>query len=89
MADQADLFVMYRWLLATVCTVYAVVCIARSLWQWLIYFAQSRPQVVLGHYAGALLLRTRVQRFGWDFVQIAGLLAILGYVVYLHHRVAM
>ena len=84
MDGDVDLFEVYRWLVALVCTVYATVCTVQSVWRWLVYFGQTRETKVLGHYAGALLLRARVQRHVWELGQIVVLVAVLGYVVYLH-----
>ena len=84
-AWELDLFVTFRWLLATVCTVYAAVCICRSLWGWLMYFGSSRQTLVLGRYTAVLLLRLKIRRFAGELLQIAVLLILLGLVVYLHH----
>ena len=80
-----DLFVTFRWMLATVCTVYAAVCIWRSLWGWLNYFSSSRQTAVLGRYTAVLLLRLKIRRFAGELLQIAVLLLVLGLVVSLHH----
>ena len=84
MEPEPDLFVMYRWLLVIVCTVYTLLCLGQTLFGWLLYFGQSRRTQVLGHYAFVLLLRTRFRRFSRDLWEIGALLAILGVVVYLH-----
>ena len=84
MAGDGELFVLYRWLLAIVGAVYTVVQTGRSLWRWLGYFGSSRRTAVLGRYTGLLLLRVRLRRLAWDLGQIAVLLAVLGYVIYLH-----
>lgn len=89
MLGDTELFVMYRWILAGVCTVYTMVCVGQSLWRWLDYFGSSRRTMVLGRYAGVLMLRLRLRRFGWELGQIAVLLAILCYVVYLHRSVSV
>ena len=84
MGDDIDLFVLYRWLLATVCAVYTAVRTWQSLWRWLGYFGSSRHRAVMGHYAGVLLLRIRLRRLTWELCQIGVLLAALVYVIYLH-----
>ncbi len=88
MVGDVDLFVLYRWLLAIVCTVYTVVRTGQSLWRWVDFFGSSRRTAVLGHYTGVLLLQVRVRRFAWDLCQIAVLVAVLGYVVHLHRTLS-
>ena len=60
MVGDIDIFVLYRWALATVCGIYAAVRIWQSLWSWLSYFSQSHRRAVLGRYVGVLLLRLRL-----------------------------
>lgn len=84
MLADYDLFVMFRWSLATVCTIYAVVVTIRSLWGWLGWFAGSRETAVIGRYTLVLLLRLRLRRFGWELFQIVTLLVLFTGVVYLH-----
>ena len=84
MPGDGDLFVLYRWMLAGVCTIYTIVCIGQSLLRWLDFFSTSRQTVLLGRYAGLLLLRVRLRRLAWDLAQIVALLAVLACVVYLH-----
>lgn len=84
-AWELDLFVTFRWMLATVCTVYAGVCIWQSLWGWLNYFNSSRQTAVLGRYTAVLLLRLKIRRFAVELFQIAVLLAVLSLMLYLHH----
>jgi hypothetical protein len=81
---EMDLFLIYRWGLSLVIGVYTVLVTARVVRRWLAWFTTPGPEGVVGRYAGALLLRTRVRRLGWDFVQIAGLLAVLAGIIYLH-----
>ncbi|MBP7935719.1 MAG: hypothetical protein KA354_13815 [Phycisphaerae bacterium] len=83
--DEFDLFVWFRWLLATVCTVYAVVVTGRSLWGWLAYFGSSRQTAILGRYTLVLLLRMRSARFAGELLQIAVLSAMLLALVCMHH----
>jgi hypothetical protein len=84
MPGDVDLFVLYRWFLATVCLIYAMVRLGYSLGQWLSYFGRSRRTTVLGHYVGVMLLRVRMKRYVWDLCQIGLLLAVLGYIIYAH-----
>jgi hypothetical protein len=79
-----ELFELYRWALAIVCTVYAAIRIGQTLAGWLRYFGSGRHTMVLGRYAGILLLRLQIRRFAWDLGQIGALLAVLGGVLYLH-----
>jgi hypothetical protein len=83
--DDFDLFFWFRWLLATVCTVYAVVVTGRSLWGWLTYFGSSRQTAILGRYTLVLLLRMKSTRFAGELLQIAALSVILLALVYMHH----
>jgi hypothetical protein len=82
-----DLFQMYRWLLALVCTVYAAVVTVRSLGSWLAYFRESRQTAVLGRYTLVLLLRMRLRRFGGELIQIGLLLVVLIGLIYAHRGV--
>ena len=84
MGPDLDLFETFRWLLAVVCTVYAVVVTARSLVGWWEYFRSSRETAILGRYTLVLLLRTRLRRFAGELVQIAVLTAFLVLLLYAH-----
>ena len=55
MIPEFDLFVVFRWGLATVCTVYSVIRIWQTLWSWLDYFASSRKTAVVGQYVAVQL----------------------------------
>ena len=87
MLADLDLFDLFRWTLGMVCTIYALVCTARTLWGWLVYFGSSRQTMVMGRYAAVLLLRIRVRRFAGELIQIALLLVVFGCLVYLHRLV--
>ncbi len=87
MIAELDLFVLYRWMLALICMVYAAVVTWRSLSHWLAYFHESRQSAVLGRYTIVLLLRTRWRRFVSEFVQITALLVALALLIYAHHGV--
>ncbi len=87
MSAEFDLFFTFRWLLATVCSVYAAVVIGRSWAGWLAYFHSGRRTAVLGRYAMVLMLRLRIRRFSWELLQIVGLLVILAWLVYIHRWV--
>ena len=87
MTAEFDLFFVFRWILVTVCTIYAAAQVGQSLWRWLDYFAGSRRTAVLGHYVMVQLLRLRLRRFGFELLQIVVLLVVLGCLVY-GHRLA-
>lgn len=80
-----DLFITFRWILATACSIYAGVCIWRSLWGWLVYFGSSRQTAVLGRYTMVLLLRLKLRRFAGELFQIAALTVVLCILLRLHH----
>ena len=81
---DSDLFFIFRWWLAIVCTVYTIVVTWRSLWSWLLYFHSSRKTAVLGRYTLVLLLRLRIRRFAGELGQIVLLLSALVCLIYLH-----
>lgn len=87
MIVEMDLFMLYRWLLAIVCAVYATVVTWRSLASWLGYFRESRRTAVLGRYTLVLLLRTRWRRFVGELAQIVALLAVLVVLLFAHRGV--
>ena len=84
MGGDLDLFEMFRWLLAVVCSVYTVVVTWRSLAGWLDYFQTSRETAVLGRYTLVLLLRMRFRRFAGELVQIVALTVVLVLLLYAH-----
>lgn len=80
-----DLFELYRLLLTTVCTIYALVITARSVWRWMEYLsAPDKMTSVMRRYAVASLLRLRLRRFTWEFAQIAFWLIAFVVVLDLH-----
>jgi hypothetical protein len=82
-----DFFDTFRWLLAIVCTVYAVIVTWNWLWCYLQWFGSSRELKRVGSYAAVLLLRTRIWRFGLELLQIAALTVLFFYIVYLHQLI--
>lgn len=86
MLADLELFVTFRWTLATVCTIYAIVVTVKSLWDWLVWFSSSRETAVLGRYTLVLLLRLRLRQFGWEICQILGLVILFMGLVYLHQH---
>ena len=81
-----DLFQIFRWLLATICTVYTLVYSWQTLIGWLNYFNSSRYGMMMGRYTAILLLRIRFRRFAWDLLHIVALVGLFFYIVYLHHH---
>ena len=86
MLERVDLFVLFRWVLVTVTTVYTVLRLIQALHRSLAFFSRSRQTEILGHYAAVLLLRSRVRLLAWDLAQIAVLTGILSFLVYCHLR---
>lgn len=84
MQAEVDFFVLYRWSVATVCTIYTLVVMVRAVLRWLAWSGSSRQAAMVGRYTSVLLLRTRLRQFGWDLCQIAVLLVLLGVAIYLH-----
>ncbi len=85
MIADLQLFELFRWQLAVICTIYAGVVTWQSLWSWLTWFNTSRPAAAVGRYAGLLLLRIRMRPFLWELLQIAVLIALFGYIVHWNH----
>ncbi len=79
-----SLFELFRWLLAIVCTVYAIIVTGQWLYSWLQYFGLSRQTALLGRYATVLLVRIRLRRFVLELLQIGTLIALFFYIVHLH-----
>lgn len=80
-----DFFDWWRWLLAIVCTVYAIVITARSLWDWIVYFAApDRATTLMKKYTIVHLLRLRVRTFLEELGQIAFWGCALVILLYLH-----
>lgn len=84
MLGDLEVFATFRWLLAIVCTVYAIIVTLQTLRSWLIYFMSSRRYQILGRYTLALLLGVRARQFAAELLQIGGLLAALLLLVYAH-----
>jgi hypothetical protein len=85
MLPEFDLFAIFRWTLATMCTVYVVVVTINSLVSWLRYFATTRYTAVMGRYTYVLLLRIRIRRFASDLIQIVFLVVVFAAIVYAHY----
>lgn len=87
MLPELDIFDTYRWLLATVCTIYVTVISWQTLVGWLEFFASSRYANVAGHYTLVLLLRVKIRRFAWELMQIVGLCILFCILIYWHHLI--
>ena len=80
-----DLFELWRLVLGTACTIYALVVTIRSLWGWVLYFSgMDRSVSMARQYLIVQLLRLRVRRFAGELLQIAFWAAALIYVLRLH-----
>lgn len=81
-----DLFELWRLLLGTVCTIYAIVVTARSLWGWVEYLSGSdRTKSMMRKYVIVQLLRLHLRPFAWELAQI-GFWALLFLVILYGHR---
>ena len=82
-----DPFEVWRFLLGTLCTVYAAVVTGRSLWRWFVYLsAPDRATSFMRQYIVVQLLRLRAQRFAWELGRITFWLAALAVVLDLHRK---
>lgn len=80
-----SIFDVYRRLLVIVVGTYVLVRTASYIWRWQAYGASgNRTEMFLRRYVVTLLLRTRVHRFWLEFLQIAALIAVLGYLLHMH-----
>jgi hypothetical protein len=87
LADH-DSFEVYRILLGTVCTIYALVVTSRSLWEWIVYLSQpDRQTKLLRQYVIVQFLSLRWKRFAGEFALIAAYLLALAGVLYAHRWV--
>lgn len=73
-----DLFELWRLLLGTICTIYAIVVSVRSLWSWVVYLSvPGRTTTVMRNYVIVQLLRLKPGRFADELAQIGALLLVL------------
>lgn len=83
-----DSFEVYRFLLGTVCTIYALVVTTRSLWDWIVYLSyRDRQTRLLRQYVIVQLLRLRCKRFAGEMAMITLYLFALAAVLYAHRWV--
>lgn len=84
--DGTTLFDLYRRLLAIVVGTYCVVRTVYTVWRWQNPGGDGdSSEAIFRRYLVTILLRARLRRFWFDLYQIAGLVAVLGYLLYLHH----
>jgi hypothetical protein len=79
-----DLFDTFRWLLAIICTVYAVIVMWHWFWGYAQWFSSSNQMQRVGRYAMLLVLRIRIRRFVIETLQILALAAAFFVIVHLH-----
>lgn len=86
----SDVFDLYRQSLTLVVGVYVVFRTANFVIQWQAAIASARkPEAILRRYLAVQFLRVRVRRFAFDLLQVAVLVAVLGYLVWLHGERAL
>ena len=74
---DVDFFNFWRYLLATIATIYAVVVTAQSLWGWYVWFSGSEKYIsVIRQYVLLQGLRLRFKTF-WGDVIICLLLCVV------------
>ena len=79
------IFDWYRRLLTIAVCTYVIVRTISFVWRWQASGKLAgRTESALRRYMLVNVLRTRLRRFWFDFLQIGGLLAVLLYLVRLH-----
>ncbi|MCK6456914.1 MAG: hypothetical protein L6Q92_10355 [Phycisphaerae bacterium] len=87
-AADLDLFDVWRWMLALLCTTYAVVVTLRTAWDWIVFLSGTgRDRVLIRNYALVLLLRMRWRPFAWELAGIAVWSVVLGVLLWAHVRI--
>jgi hypothetical protein len=82
-----EIFDLYRRLLGIVLAVYGLVNLVNFVLKWHADTLRAgRSEAVFRRYLVTSLLRVRLRRFWFDFVQIGLLVAILACVLWLHAR---
>lgn len=80
-----DLFEVWRLILAILCTVYAAVVTARSLWSWIVCLSGAgRTTTIMRNYVIVQLLRLRPGRFRGELFRIGALLVALAVLLRFH-----
>ena len=84
---ENDPFIFFRYLLATIATVYATVITLQSLWGWYVWLAGSdKYMTMLRRYLIVHGLRLRVIAF-WGDVLICVLLCVAFLMLWQAHRI--
>lgn len=87
MLGDLDLFALYRWLLAIVCTVYAAVRLWQTIYGWWVYLWSPQPGFgTLRRYLFVQALRVRARRFAGPLLEIVVLSAVLIGLLWLHRH---
>lgn len=82
-----EIFDLYRRLLGILLAVYGLVNLLNFVLKWREAMSRAgRSEAVLRRYLVTTVLRVRLRKFGFDFVQIGLLAAILVGVLWLHPR---
>jgi hypothetical protein len=84
--EETTLFELYRRLLATLVGTYCVVRTVYAVWRWRNFGGEGDSrEAMLQRYLLTLVLRSRLRRFWFNLYQVLGLVAVLVYLLYLHH----
>ena len=85
MPREFDLFDLFRWVLATIATVYATVVTVQSLWGWYVFLAgDDKYMTMLRRYLVVHGLRLRFKTF-WGDVIICLLLCVAFLILWRAH----
>ncbi len=83
-----DLFYFWRWILCVVCTIYWLVRLGQSFWNWYHYlWADARSALLMRKYLVVQVLRLRVHRFTLEALQIVALVALFFAITWAHRYV--
>ena len=82
---QIDFFEFFRYALGTIVSIYAIVVIAQSGWEWYKLLAQQdRYSALLRRYLIVSGLRLKMRTFGPDVLVMVLLCVVFGIVWYEH-----
>lgn len=82
---EFDLFFFWRRVLMIACTIYAIVRLAQSGYDWYVRLrAPDRYTAIARQYLLVQLLRLSPRRFFWDLFDLAVLGAIMLALIFLH-----
>ncbi len=80
-----DLFDFYRQVLLIVAGTYTVLQTTNFVLRWrMATTAAGRTEALARRYLVVQLLRVRLRRFAFDFLQLAVLIGVLAYLLWLH-----